>query len=261
MTDGQHDGRTETFRLVLEQLSSLSLPGGTPTTGRQEEPPIDTVGIIGGTGPLGRGLAGRFALAGLAVSLGSRDADRAEEVAGALQAELAPSAARIGSGTNLQVVDADVVIVALPFVGIDAVVPPLADALDGRIVVSVVNPTVFDDVGPHSLEVEEGSAAAAIARRLPGARMTAAFHTVSNRQLQRFDRPMDDDVPVVGDDDEAVATVAALADRIEGCRGVAAGPLRLAAGLELLTPLIIEVNRRNRVHAGIRFSRLRRPGP
>lgn len=95
-----------------------------------------------------------------------------------------------------------------------------------------------------------------MAGSLPDADVVAAFHTLSSRELAAWPRPMEDDVLIVGDDEAACAAVAALADLIEGCRGVVAGPLRLAVCLEALTPVLIEVNRRSSEHVGVRLSRL-----
>lgn len=214
------------------------------------------VGIIGGTGALGRGLASRWLAAGVDVVLGSRDAARAEAAAGQLRAELAGVSGTVTGRGNVDAARAEVVVLAVPHDGLDAVLEPLVDVVTGRIVVSAVNPLAFDAKGPYNEPVAEGSVAEAIAVMLPGARMTAAFHSVPSRELGRLDRPLDDDVPVVGDDDDAVAAVVDLANRIDGVRAYAAGRLRLSAPLETLTALIISVNKRHKAHAGLRLSRL-----
>lgn len=214
------------------------------------------IGIIGGTGALGRGLASRWLTAGVDVVLGSRDAARAEAAAAELRTELGDVAGTVTGRGNVEAAGAPVVVLAVPYDGLDAVLEPLVDAVTDRIVVSAVNPLAFDAKGPYNEVVAEGSVAEAIAAKLPGARMTAAFHSVSSRELGRLDRPLDDDVPVVGDDDEAVATVVDLANRIDGVRAYAAGSLRMSAPLEALTALIISVNKRHKAHAGLRLSRL-----
>jgi 8-hydroxy-5-deazaflavin:NADPH oxidoreductase len=218
---------------------------------------VTVVAIVGGTGPLGRGVAARLARAGVTVHLGSRDPARAraaaDEVAGWLEVD--PEA--IVSGGNAEVVAAaDVVLLAVPYAGLAPTVDQLAASLDGRLVVCAVNPLTFDEHGPMPLEVEDGSAAELVAARVPTARVVAALHSVSSRELKRLDAPLDDDVPVLGDDEEAVAAVVALLERIDGCRPVAAGPLRLARVAEDLTCLLLSVNRRHRAHVGIRFTRL-----
>lgn len=217
------------------------------------------VGIVGGTGALGRGLARRWAQAGVDVLLGSRDATRAEAAAADLRAELGAGGGQVTGTDNRGSAAADVVVLAVPWEGLDAVLAPIADALAGRIVVSAINPLAFDARGPYNAPVAAGSVAESIAEVLPGARMTAAFHSVSSRELGHTERPLDDDVPVVGDDDDAVAAVVELANRIEGVRAYAAGLLRMSAPLEQLTALLIAVNKRHKCHAGLRLSRLPLP--
>ena len=218
----------------------------------------ETVGIIGGTGPLGKGLAARFALAGVRVTIGSRRTERAEEAAAEVRSWLDDGGASVSSAPNLEACDADVVILSVPFEALEAALEPLRDALSGRIVVSALNPLGFDDDGPFAIPVPEGSAAVACAQLLPDARVVAAFHSVSSHQLAQLDELIEEDVPVFGDDDDAVAEVAALTERIDALRAVPAGALRLAGPVEGLTAVIIAINRRHKSHVGLRFSRLRR---
>lgn len=220
---------------------------------------VTSVGIIGGTGALGRGLALRWAMAGLDVRIGSRDEGRAIDAATALRERLVdrPGVGDVVGGTNRVVAASEsTIVLAVPLAGMDATLTQLRELLAGRIVICSLNPLGFDAQGPHLTPVDGGSVAGSVAVALPDATVVAAFHTVSSRELAAIDRPMDDDVPVVGDDADACATVAALADRIDGCRGVPAGPLRLAVGLESLTPVLIAVNQRASAHVGVRFSRL-----
>lgn len=212
-----------------------------------------SVGIAGGTGALGRGLAARLASAGLQIHIASRDPRRGADAAAEL-AERARGSVRGGGMDELSLVD--VVILAVPYNALEAYLHDAAAYVDGKIVVSAVNPLAFDDAGPYPLAVPVGSAAQLVAVSLPGARVAAAFHTLSSGVLGDLDDAMDDDVPVFGDDPEAVSTVIDVIDRIEGCRGVGAGALRLASVMESLTPVLISVNRRYRAHAGVRFTRM-----
>jgi hypothetical protein len=116
------------------------------------------------------------------------------------------------------------------------------------------------------LPVAEGSAAEQAQALLPASRVTAAFHHAPPRLLEDPAREVDTDVLVVGDDPEARAVVVGLADAIPGCRGIDAGPLRLARHLEGFTAVLLTVNRRYKVNAGVRVTRLsegrrRRFGP
>jgi 8-hydroxy-5-deazaflavin:NADPH oxidoreductase len=219
-----------------------------------------TVAIVGGTGPLGRGIAARLVRCGVDVHIGSRDPARARAAADEVAGHLDVVRATLGAGDNLEVVGrADLVIVAVPFAGLEPTLERLGAALDGRIVVSAVNPLRFDGAGPVPLHVPEGSAAELIAARSPRARVVAALHSVAARTLTKVDTPLDDDVPVLGDDADAVAAVAELLGCIDGCRPVVAGPLRLASVAEGLTCLLLSINRVHRAHVGVRFSHLGDP--
>lgn len=150
---------------------------------------------------------------------------------------------------------ADVVIIAVPFDGHRDLLASLAAELAGKIVVDCVNPLGFDKAGAFVLDVAEGSAAEQAAAVLPGARVTAAFHHVSAQLLLDPEvDALDLDVLVLGDDREAVDQVIALVNVIPGMRGVAAGRLRLARSVEGLTGNLIAINRRYKVHAGIRVT-------
>lgn len=215
-----------------------------------------SVAVVGGTGALGSGLAWRLAAAGLRVVIGSRDASRARAAA----AELPPP--RDGGGVlagdaNAEACAAcDVAILAVPYEGLAGTVGPLAEALAGKVAVSCVNALAFDKGGPHPLTVPAGSAAAEVAALLPGARVTVAFTTIAAGHLREPGATLDEDVLVLGDDPEAVASTVALADAIPGLRGVAAGPLRLAAVVEGLTAVVLSVNRRHKTTAGLRLTGL-----
>lgn len=215
----------------------------------------DRIALIGGTGPLGKGLAARWARAGIVTAIGSRRAERGQQAATEVAELAGEDAAPVVGGTNLEVIeDADIAVVTVPFEGLAEALLPLADALTSRIVVSAVNPLAFDGQGPYPIRVAEGSAAAVVQSLLPGARLVAAYHSLSARTLVKVDRPMNDDVPIVGDDDEALAAVVELSRRIDGVRPLVAGPLRLAGPVEDLTTVLLSLNKRYRTHAGVRFT-------
>jgi NADPH-dependent F420 reductase len=207
------------------------------------------VGVLGGTGDQGRGLARRLALAGHHVIIGSRDAARA-----------AVSAADLGLGTsgtsNVECArTADIVILAVPWEGHASLLEALRDALAGKVVVDCVNPMGFDKQGAYALRVPEGSAAEQAAGILTESRVVAAFHHISAVLLMdEAVESIDTDVLVLGDDREATDIVQALAGRITGIRGVFGGRLRNAGQIEGLTANLISMNRRYKVHAGIRVT-------
>ncbi|HEV7936041.1 MAG TPA: NADPH-dependent F420 reductase [Actinomadura sp.] len=213
-----------------------------------------SIGILGGTGDQGKGLARRFALAGHQVIIGSRRAERAREAAGSLGEGLPVR----GAENPVAAGEADVVIVAVPWDGHRATLESVRDELAGKIVIDCVNPLGFDKQGAFPLPVEEGSAAQQAAAVLPGSRVVAAFHHVSAVLLLDPEvEEMDLDVLVLGDDREATDLVQALAGRIPGVRGIYAGRLRNAHQVEAFTANLISINRRYRAHAGLRITDLR----
>lgn len=208
-----------------------------------------TVSVLGGTGEQGRGLALRLARAGHRVVIGSRSAERAQELAASLDMNVSGAsnedAARAG----------DVVIVAVPWDGHRELLQSLAEPLAGKIVVDCVNPLGFDKQGAFALFVEEGSAAQQAASVLPDSRVVAAFHHISAvLLLDEAVETIDTDVVVLGDDREATDTVQALASRIPGIRGVYGGRLRNAGQVEAWTANLISMNRRYKSHAGVRIT-------
>jgi len=209
------------------------------------------VGVLGGTGPQGRGLARRLAMAGQRVVLGSRDGERARAAAHAL----GPLPGLSGAGNSEVAASADAVIVAVPWSAHRDTLAELAEPLTGRLVVDCVNPLGFDGKGAYAMAVAEGSATQQAAGLLPGSRVVGAFHHLSAVLLldPAVDR-LEMDVLVVGDDREATDTVQALAGRIPGMRGIYAGRLRNAGQVEALTANLISVNRRYSAHAGLRLT-------
>ena len=213
-----------------------------------------TIGLLGGTGPHGKGLALRLALAGHRVLLGSRDPARA----GAVVADLLDGRDLPveGVGNPDAAAEAEVVFLVFPYAGQAEMLPDLAGRIGDKVVVDVINPLGWDDQGPFLEEVPEGSAAQQAAALLPQARVVAAFHHAAPRLLADPARQVETDVLVASDDPAAKGLVLELADQIPGCRGVDAGPLRMARQLEGFTAVIVAINRRYRIHAGVRISRL-----
>ena len=208
------------------------------------------VGILGGTGPQGRGLARRFAAAGHHVVIGSRSTERAEKIA-AEYADLEGSGGIVG-GSNSEAAAAELVIVTVPYEGHATLLSSLTNELAGKIVVDCVNPLGFDKRGPFPLPIPAGSAAEEAQQLLPESTVIAAFHHVSAVLL---DDPtidhFDDAVLVLGEDRDAVAVVCDLASAIPGARGIYAGRLRNAGQVEALAANLIAINRRYKTHAGV----------
>lgn len=211
-----------------------------------------TIAIIGGTGDLGSGLAGRWAAAGYPIVLGSRAKDKAVAAAQEMSGGTLP----ISGDDNLGAAQAaDIVVIAVPYSNHDAILTEIKAAVSGKIVVDAVVPLVPPRVSVVQMP-EEGSAAA-IAKRILGetVRLVTAFHNVGAAKL-RGGGPVDCDVLVCGDDKEARDAVIALADAA-GTRGIDAGVLANSVAAEALTSILIGINRRYKVNgAGIRITGL-----
>jgi 8-hydroxy-5-deazaflavin:NADPH oxidoreductase len=209
------------------------------------------VGILGGTGDQGRGLARRLAMAGNRMIIGSRDPGRATAAA----ASVGSPPQVTGAANEEAARAADLVIAAVPWDGHADLLSQLAGPLEGKIVVDCVNPIVFDARGCYAIGVPEGSAAEQAAAVLPGSTVVGAFHHVSATLLLDPEvTELDQDVLVLGDDRYATDLVQALAERIPGVRGVYAGRLRNCGQVEALTANLVAVNRRYKAHAGLRVT-------
>lgn len=213
------------------------------------------VAVVGGTGPQGKGLAYRFAGAGYDVTIGSRDAGRAEETAATIREKPGVDAAVRGMTNADACAEAGLVVLAVPYDGHEELVTSLADQLAGKTVVSCVNPLGFDKQGPYGVEVPDGSVAEEAARIVPTATLVGAFHHLSAVNLWDESADLtDEDVLVCGDDKEAVDTVVELSAAVNGRPGIRAGRLRLARQLEPLTAVLISVNKKYKVRSGVRLT-------
>lgn len=195
------------------------------------------IGILGGSGDFGQGLAERLRGLGEEVVIGSRT-PRDDFVANA-------DAARAS----------EVVFLSVPPEGVEATARDLAGALAGRIVVSVASPVVFR-YGKAGAEPGDLSLAELAARAAPEARVVAGFHTVSAKLLADPAKPLHEDVLLCGDDAEAKRLVGALAERLVEGRAVDAGRLEVARWLEPLTAVLLNVNRSYKANSGIRVTGL-----
>lgn len=225
-----------------------------------EPDPREVLAILGGTGPQGRGLAARWALAGHPVLIGSRSADRADEAATRIRDRI-DGQGDVRGDTNLAVCDeADIVVVAVPYDAQATLLPDVREAIGTKLVVNVVNPMTFDDLGPVAVPVEAGSAAEECAELLPDATIVSAFHDVPARRLWNVGEPVECDVLICGDDQRANHRVAHLAAEIPGMWGVDCGPLRNSQHVENMTPVLLWINRYYRIHAGLKIDGIERDG-
>jgi NADPH-dependent F420 reductase len=219
----------------------------------------EPVCIIGGTGALGFGLALRFGKAGVPVVIGSRDAGRAEEAA--QRAARAVPAASFSGVQNAQAATlAEVVILSVPFRNQSENLTNLKEVLsEGQLLVDATVPLAAAVSGKatRTLGIWQGSAAQQAREMAPdGVRIVSAFHTVSAALLADLEHTLDEDVLICGDRAEDKAQLAELIGQIDGLRPVDCGPLEMARITEQLTALIISINVRNRIRAGIKITGL-----
>ncbi|MGB6837289.1 MAG: NADPH-dependent F420 reductase [Dehalococcoidia bacterium] len=213
---------------------------------------MSIIAFVGGTGPEGRGLAFRLALAGHRVIIGSRRQERAEAAAAEIRSR-APQA-QVGAGLNADAVrGADMVFITVPFEAQRDTLASLADEIGERLVVSTAVPLVFEKGRAGTLAVPEGSAAEQAQSLLPRARVVGAFQNLSAHKLLEGDASLEMDVVVCADDAEAKRTVMALAEEVRGLRAVDGGPLANSRYVEDVTALLLNINRRYKAHAGIRI--------
>lgn len=209
--------------------------------------------FVGGTGPEGLGLAMRFARAGHEVAIGSRSTERGQEGAQKV-IEVVPTAKATGGANADVVADADVVFLTFPYAGQRATLEALGTALDGKIVCNVVAPLEFQQgVGAVALNVPGNSALQEAMEQLPNARVVSAFQNMSAEELQHVDHPIEADVLVCGRDAEAKQVIIGLANQIEGVRGIDAGGPSQSRYVEMLTSLLINLNRKHKTQTSIRI--------
>jgi NADPH-dependent F420 reductase len=212
------------------------------------------IAILGGTGKEGAGLGARWARAGHAIIIGSRDEQRAKDKARELR-EQARKLTIIGH-TNAEAARlGEVVVIALPAAGLAATLPDVRDGCRGKVVVSTV--VALDFKGPRLFTPPPlGSSAEEVQGLLPESRVVAAFHHIAAHELSEIDQPIDCDLLLCGSDEAAKQTVAELATGL-GLRALDVGPLTNAGPLEGLTAVLATLNRRYKLkNAGIRITGL-----
>jgi NADPH-dependent F420 reductase len=210
-----------------------------------------TIGFIGGTGPEGKGLAARFARAGMNVILGSRSTERGEEAA---KDVLSTSGGNVRGATNeVTARESDIVVLTVPFSGLTDTLEALVEPIGSKVVVSAVVPLLFAKGRVTMLGIEEGSASELAQRILPDAKVVGAYHNLAAGHLIDVDHAMEGDVLVCGDDAEAVRQVIWLSEQIRDLRGVNCGPLSSSHYIEGVTALLININRNYKKESGVQI--------
>jgi NADPH-dependent F420 reductase len=214
------------------------------------------VSVIGGSGDLGFGLALRLGHAGVAVTIGSRDAERAQDTAGRLRRRVPDG--RFTGATNGDAADnAGIVVLTVPFHSQERILEEVRDRLvPGQILLDTTVPLASATGGrpTRTLGVWQGSAGQQVAELVPrGVGVVSALHTVAASELQNLDHDVEQDVLLCGDDADHKRTVAGVLQRIAGMRCIDCGRLEMSRYTEQIAPLLIGINLRYRAKSGVRI--------
>ena len=213
-----------------------------------------TVGVLGGTGPAGKGLAARLASVGVEVVIGSRSMDRAEQACSSITERWPGRELRVVPGSNTTAAEAEVVVVATPWEAAAAAAASVSKQLDGKVVISMANAItrMGDEFEP--LVPPRGSVAAHVQSAVPGARLAAALHHLPARALADLDVPVESDVLICSDHPSAYEVTAELVELVPDLRPLNAGSLSNAAPIEAISAVLLQLNTRYRTRAAVRFT-------
>jgi hypothetical protein len=200
------------------------------------------IGIIGGTGPAGTGLAARLASIGYETVLGSRSASRAQEIRDGLVEKHPEIGDLLGCGDNPTAAECELIVMATPWDSAAPMAHDLAPQLAGKIVISMANALIRVGGEFEPLIPPRGSVAAHVQAATPDSRVVAALHHLPAKELGQIDEPIDSDVLICGDDRDAVDEVCALIGQIPGCRPLDAGELSNAMAIEAFTAVMLQLN-------------------
>ncbi len=214
---------------------------------------MKTIGVLGGTGHEGKGLAMRWAKAGYKVVIGSRDAERAKATAQAIR-EMIPGSSVEGSDNRGAATACEIAVLTVPYAAHKGTLEDVKAALQGKILVDVTVPLMPPKVARVQLPPEDSAAVAAQNLLGPEVKVVSAFQNLSSHLLEHVDTPIDCDVLVCGDDKDARAEAVALVKAV-GARGLHGGSLANSVASEALTSVLIFINNRYKTNtAGIKFT-------
>lgn len=200
------------------------------------------IGIFGGTGPAGSGLAARLASIGHHVIIGSRSKYRALEARDHLVERWPQLDDLLTSGDNAAAAGADLIVIATPWDSAAETAQENADLMVGKVVVSMANALVRVNKEFQPLVPPRGSVAAHVQAAVPRCRVVAAFHHLPATELGEIDHPIDSDVLICGDDPKAVRQVSDIVAHFPGCRPLDAGELSNATAIEAFTAVLLQLN-------------------
>ena len=199
-------------------------------------------------------MAVRLAAAGMTVTLGSRDAERAGAVAEEVVGNWPGLHLEISGADNADAALARIVVLATPWDSAMATLKPLREALAGKVVISMANALVREGREMLALIPPRGSVAAAVQAALPESLVSAAFHHLPAGEMENLESGLEADVLVCSDHPEATAATASLIEEMNGLRPINVGSLNQAAAIEAFTAVCITLNMRHKVHSTLRIA-------
>ncbi len=213
------------------------------------------VGIIGGTGGMGKGFALRWSKNN-DVIIGSRVASRAsssaEEYTNLAKESFGEINGTITGKDNLSVAkESDVLVLSIPYENIDSLCSViLPEIKESCVVVSPIVPMVKTDVGFEFIPIKENKPYSyqLVSKYLKDkSKLVSAFHVISEKKLVNPTLVLDYDIFVCGDDKESVEVVNGLINEIKGLRPIYLGPGVLSYMAEISTPLLLNAMIRNKI--------------
>jgi NADPH-dependent F420 reductase len=216
---------------------------------------IMKIGIIGGTGGMGKGFALRWSKNN-DVIIGSRDASRAsssaEEYTNLAKESFGEINGTITGKDNLSVAkESDVLVLSIPYENIDTICPEiLPEIKDSCVVISPIVPMVKTDVGFEFIPIKENKPYSyqLVSKYIKDkSKLVSAFHVISEKKLVNPNLELDYDIFVCGDDKESVEVVNGLINEIKGLRPIYLGPGELSYMAEIATPLLLNAMIQNKI--------------
>ena len=211
------------------------------------------IGVLGGTGPAGRGLAARLASLGHDVVVGSRDPVRADAVVSEVVDRWGDRVAGLRGGANADAATCGLVVLATVWDGLVDTAAEYAEVLAGRTVIAMGNGLVKVGREFHPVLPAEGSISQAVQAVAPAAKVVAAFQHVPAAAFADLDQPLESDVVVCSDHDDARETVLDLVASMPNLRAFDAGSLLHAVGIESFAAVLLSLNVRHRGKGTLRF--------
>jgi 8-hydroxy-5-deazaflavin:NADPH oxidoreductase len=211
------------------------------------------IGVLGATGPAGKGLAARLADCGHDVLAGSRERVKAEAVVDELREKWGDRVARVTPANNQAACDAEVVVLAVHADAALATAQYFSDQLSGKIVVSMANHLVRNGTEFNAVLPPHGSIAKEMQAMLWRSQIVTAFHLVPAAEFVNLAEPMVSDVVACGDDDAARKALMEIIEGIPDLRAFDGGSLENAVGMETFAAILLTINIRHKVRAGLRF--------